>query len=183
MRAFFAVRIPATPALERTSHELAAMQPAMRMANTAELHVTLAFLGETDDSLLPDLMEGLRAVASTEKVQALTLHGLGVFPREERPNVVWAGFDGPEPLRSMARLLADRCERLGFPREKRPYHPHVTLARIKRAPPATLGAFVRARASLELGDVTLSALTLFRSDTRATGPVYTELGSVSLVSA
>ena len=177
MRTFIAVRIPATHAIEQTLRQLATMQPPLRLVAPHQCHVTLAFLGDTDTRLFPELATILREVAATESVQQLSLKGLGVFPRMASPRVVWAGFESPDPLHRMASLLAERCERLGFAREDRPFHPHVTLARVKLAVPAPLADFVRQRATTDLGTVTVSGLVLFRSEPRQSGLEYTEMAA------
>ena len=175
MRTFIAVRIPSVHSIDSVLRHLSMLQPALRTIAPDQLHVTLAFLGETDESLLPELTQILQDVAATETVHELAVRGLGVFPRITHPTVVWAGFANPGPLVRMADQLARRCEALGFAREARPFQPHLTLARVKAKPPEELAGYIQARVDADFGSVTISSLELSRSDLEPAGPVYTSL--------
>ena len=180
MRTFIAVRIPGLHSIDSVLRHLSMLQPALRTVASDQLHVTLVFLGETDESLLPELTQILHDVAVTEAPHTLALRGLGVFPRITHPTVVWAGFTDPGPLVRMAEQLVRRCEALGFAREARPFHPHLTLARVKAKPPDELAGYIQARADADFGSVTISSLELYRSDMGPAGPVYTSLVRASL---
>lgn len=180
MRTFIAVRIPVTEPISLVIRQLQTMRPALKVVATDQLHVTLKFLGETDASLVPRLGSLLHEIAATESTGEMTLAGLGAFPQISRPSVVWAGFVDPEPLVRLATSLESRCEALGYPREARPFRPHLTLARIKSAPPDSLAEFIRDRDDLMFGTVGIRALELYRSDLQSGGPTYTSLVSVPL---
>ncbi|MBS0202697.1 MAG: RNA 2',3'-cyclic phosphodiesterase [Planctomycetes bacterium] len=180
MRTFMAVRIVATPALEIVLSQLSRLRPSLKVVAADELHVTLPFLGETRADQVPELAAALQAVAAAEHVQSLKIHGLGAFPSISRPNVVWAGFENPVPLVRWSDRLWERCEALGFAREARPFHPHITLARVKSVPPASLIGEIQQKSATDLGDTTIDALVLFRSDPGPAGPCYTSIASARL---
>jgi 2'-5' RNA ligase len=180
IRTFIAVPIPETPPLEGLRKELGELRPAMKLIAGHQQHVTLAFLGDTNESLIPRLIRILQEVARTEDPAERCLYGLGAFPRAANPSVVWVGFADPKPLIRMASSLVTRCETLGFPRESRPYHPHLTIARVKATPPDSLPQWIRDHAHTDFGRVSLSQLDLFRSDLLPVGPVYTSLASIPL---
>jgi 2'-5' RNA ligase len=180
MRTFIAVRIPVTDPISSVIRQLQTMRPALKVVSDDQLHVTLKFLGETDDSVVPRLGSLLHAIAATEAACEMNLTGLGAFPQVSRPNVVWAGFVDSGPLVRLASSLESRCEALGFPREARPFRPHLTLARTKAAPPESLPEFIRDRGNTWFGTVGIRALDLYRSDLQPAGPTYTSLLSVPL---
>jgi 2'-5' RNA ligase len=180
MRTFIAVRIPVTEPISSVIRQLRSMRPGLKVVPTDQLHVTLKFLGETDDSLVPRLGSLLHEIAATEATCEMNLAGLGAFPNLARPAVVWAGFVDPESLVRLASSLESRCEALGFPCEARPFRPHLTLARIKSAPPESLAELIRGRIDTRFETVTIRALELFRSDLLSAGPTYTSLVSVPL---
>ena len=180
MRTFIAVRIPSVQSITSVLQHLSKLQPALKTVASDQLHVTLTFLGETDESLLPDLTQILHDVAATEAIHELALQGLGAFPRLAHPTVVWVGFADPGPMVRMAELLAARCEALGFAREARPFQAHLTLARVKAKPPESLAGYIQDRADTDFGTATISSLELFRSDPGPAGPVYTRLVCASL---
>jgi len=94
------------------------------------LHLTLKFLGDTDDAREADLRGALGQVGGGPV--SLHIEGFGVFPDFQRPRVVWAGV-APDPA---LELLQHRVERLfaplGFPPEARAFRPHLTLGRAAR---------------------------------------------------
>jgi 2'-5' RNA ligase len=173
MRTFIAIPAPSTRPLEAILKLLSSWQPALRPVAPDKLHLTLKFLGETEESQIPKLTEILLEAAASERQQSVTYRGLGTFPRIERPTVVWTGLAEPTPWVRVADLLARRCEELGFPREERPFQPHVTLARVKSRPPEKLADLVQDQLTAELGQATFTSLALFRSDLLPAGPEYT----------
>ncbi|HEY4263315.1 MAG TPA: RNA 2',3'-cyclic phosphodiesterase [Schlesneria sp.] len=182
MRIFIAVPIRPTDAISLALSQLRAMRPPLKVIQFDQLHLTTVFLGETDESLISDLGEVIHEVAGSVSLSQLTLRGIGAFPNDSRPTVVWAGFANPGPLIQLADQLATRCEQLGFVRETRPFQPHLTLARVKLHPPRDLTDFIHEHATTDFGTVRPLALTLYRSDLGSTGPVYTPLITANLAS-
>jgi 2'-5' RNA ligase len=80
----------------------------------------------------------------------------------------------------MARRLETIVEPLGFPRESRAFHPHLTLARIKAKPPKELKEIADANENQSFGTQTIDRVILYQSDLQKTGPVYTPLATASL---
>jgi 2'-5' RNA ligase len=76
--------------------------------------------------------------------------------------------------------LEKSLEPLGFAREGRAFHPHVTLARIRSRPPAELGALLREQAAREFGSVTIDAVELIQSELGPRGSRYTTLATARL---
>ena len=111
--------------------ELADVDRGVRPVKTEQLHLTLRFLGDTDEGLVNDL-EGLMDT-SVEDLSPfrLTFHGVGAFPNPRKPRVVWIGLEGAEPLSVIAERLEKGVVELGFVPEKRGFRPHATVARIK----------------------------------------------------
>src|SRR5262249_2504619 len=108
----------------------------------------------------------------------LRFHGLGFFPNNKRPRVLWAGMDAPSNLASLAGEIDTRLQRFGIAGETRAFSPHLTLARFD--PPGIsddLRAAVQANASREFGVARIREFHLFESKTRPTAAVYTRLAS------
>lgn len=98
------------------------------------LHITTKFIGEWPEERLDDMKRALGATPVRGPID-IAVRGLGWFPNERRPRVFWAGIDGGEPLRALARATEHAVAELGVPAEERAYSPHLTLARIKEAAP------------------------------------------------
>lgn len=135
-RLFLAVPLP-PPVRELVgvlTEELAAERWPVRWVAAGGAHLTLHFLGET----APERAELLRlalppAVARHQEFDLRTA-GLGVFPNLRRPRVLWLGLHGPaHRLESLQRDLGESLKGLAFPVEEGPFHPHVTLGRVRNA--------------------------------------------------
>jgi 2'-5' RNA ligase len=114
----------------------------------------------------------------------LRFRGVGFFPNEKRPRVLWAGIAASPNLAPLAAEIDARLEKLGIARETREYAPHLTLARFD--PPGIsekLRAAAQENAAREFGAVRAGEFHLFESKTRSTGAEYTRLSSFPFTQA
>ncbi len=109
---------------------LRAVAPRARWTPTPQMHLTLAFLGEQPQSLVPALASALDTIAGTSTRLSLAVQGIGAFPTWQRARVVWLGVEQSPALMQLADAVTRACRDLGVPGEGRPFHPHVTLARL-----------------------------------------------------
>ena len=170
MRSFLAVDLPddVRAALVRVGDRLPG---AVRRVRPEALHLTLRFLGDIDDEQVPALIEALRA-ATRRAPASLVLAGGGAFPSPVRPRVLWAGLRGDlEELHDLARAVEQAVVAAGLPPEPRPFHPHVTLGRVKGRVPRRV---VDELAALpDLGEVPLDAVVLYESELLPEGARHT----------
>jgi 2'-5' RNA ligase len=154
-----------------------------RWVRPENLHVTLKFIGNVDAGKLDAIRASLAEVRSGSAV-ALRFRGLGFFPDEKRPRVLWAGIEGSPNLAMLAADIDARLDKLGIPRETREFSPHLTLARFD---PLGISEKLRAAAlesaTREFGAARTGEFHLFESKTRPTGAEYTRLSSFSFAKA
>ena len=134
-RTFLALELPETikAVLRRRTERLAHALPEVRIVDVAGLHLTLAFLGELDNAHLAAATEAAEEAASAHAPITLRLARLGTFGSARSPRVIWVGLAGEvAQLGALQSTLADALAARGFPREARPFAPHLTLARIKK---------------------------------------------------
>ena len=134
-RTFLALELPDAikAALRRRIERLAHALPEVRFVDVAGLHLTLAFLGELDNAHLAAATEAAEEAASAHAPITLRLARLGTFGSARSPRVIWVGLAGEvAQLGALQSTLADALAARGFPREARPFAPHLTLARIKK---------------------------------------------------
>lgn len=148
------------------------------------IHLTLKFLGESRPDELDRLSAEIRPIASAARPIELKIHGLGAFPNFKRPRVIWVGVQAPPSLIRLQQALEDAAEKIGYPREERPFSPHLTLGRVNReaspAELARLGETIAQKPVGTLGSMTASQLILFRSVLKPAGAIYTPLAHFPL---
>lgn len=169
-RAFLAVVPP--PAVLRWTDAAVdsarALGDGLRWTRTGQRHLTVQFLGPVGEParLVESVSESVRRVPPF----TLGLGGGGAFPNARRASVVWIGVrEGSEAMRELAAAVASA------PREPddRPFHPHLTLARVNRA--RDLRVLVTALDALAPSPTwTVDDVVLFESTTHADGAVHTE---------
>lgn len=144
------------------------------------LHVTVKFLGETEDGRVPALGESLAQAAKGTGTLHFNSTGLGAFPSLGRPRILWAGFEAEAALELMVDRVERRCADLGFSPDGHPHRPHVTLGRVRDGGrlPADASAQLE-REHLE-GNFTADRLVLYRSHPGAGGSRFEALLTFSL---
>lgn len=140
MRLFVALEVPES--LQRTLATLQErLKPALaeaglraRWVPPGHLHLTLAFLGEVAEARLPALGSVLAEVAGRHDSFDACTAALGAFPSENRPRVLFLGLAPCAPLDALALDLQEMLRRAGFSLDAKPFHPHLTLARMAGGP-------------------------------------------------
>jgi 2'-5' RNA ligase len=137
MRTFVAIEIP-EPLKQNIDRSVGLLRADLddgliRWVRLESMHLTLIFLGEIEQEQVPTIQEILEEIATMFSIFNLEIAGFGCFPNPSRPRVVWAGF---EPMSSellgLQAELATRMEGIGFEPERRDYHPHLTLGRVRK---------------------------------------------------
>jgi RNA 2',3'-cyclic 3'-phosphodiesterase len=106
--------------------------PELAVSPAGNLHLTLAFLGETGAAAVEAAGAAVLAAAAGRRSWTLRWSGAGVFPGPSRPRVMWLGVDGVDALVDAHQALVTALSESGLPVEDRPYRPHLTLARVRR---------------------------------------------------
>ena len=144
--------------------------PGARWRPLETLHVTLRFFGEVSEPLASDLDAELSLVAGAPF--DLKLEGVGTFGEGRDLRAVWAGVAESEPLRQLAGRCEAAARRAGLKPELRAYHPHVTLAYLKRADPARAAAWVQGHNLLRSPPFRVGGFGLYSSWLTAEGSRY-----------
>jgi RNA 2',3'-cyclic 3'-phosphodiesterase len=143
-RTFVAIELPRALRAKLIEHiqRLRRQYPDARASWNREdnLHLTLKFLGNVPVSEIPKLSDAIARAVSDLKPFELMVAGCGVFPPKGRPNVLWIGVTEPaaqaagqvSKLSILHESIERDCSTAGFPREQRPFHPHLTIARLRK---------------------------------------------------
>jgi 2'-5' RNA ligase len=161
---------------------------SVRWVRPEGIHLTLKFLGDTSAEKLQEVEEALARATAEIGPFTFTVGGLGCFPNLHRPRVVWVGLQ--EQTGALGRLhkaVETHVAPLGFPTEKRPFSPHLTLGRVQRYASGSeireLGEVVAATTPGTIGEMTVGAVCYIKSDLRPSGAVYTTLFEAELKAA
>jgi 2'-5' RNA ligase len=143
----------------------------MTFVEPANIHITVKFLGEVDERLLPRVMEEVRKIRFAPfRVEV----GNVTVNNPKRPFTVWCTINDAGKGEELFRLIEDALAPLGFARETRRFTPHATLARIKDPDPSLTGV-LKTLAGKSYGDCTVTGIKLKKSTLMPRGPVYEDL--------
>lgn len=147
-----------------------------RWVHLANLHLTVRFLGETSPDLVPDVALAVQDAFAGAPAFDVVLTGGGAFPAARKPRALWLGIEqGADRLGALADALNPALEPLGWPRDHRPYRPHLTVARLDAASIAQGGAVadeLRAAASGWRTEFRAMRVVLYRSHLGGGPPRY-----------
>ena len=184
IRVFLAVELSSDvrKKLSELQQQLRKTLPPINWVRPESIHLTLKFLGYVEPSIISQLLSVLKPIGKKQHVFSIDVHGLGVFPQVKHPRIFWIGLTGnTQALQELVLEIEAALEPLGFPPEEKAYHPHLTLARIKREN-ATVGSALLENQVLEkdqhLGTLTIDRFTLIQSDLDSSGARYTSLWTV-----
>src|SRR5713101_6749295 len=185
MRLFVALEIPSAVRenIAALLQSLRAVSPQTRWARPENLHVTLKFIGEVPETKLGAIRSALAAARSDQPV-TLDFRGLGFFPNDKHPRVFWAGIEASPNLKTLAADIDKATEKLGIPREQRPFSPHLTLARIEPPRlPEKLRAAIQENAARDFGSLRSGQFHLIESKLKPSGAEYTTVESFPFAAA
>jgi RNA 2',3'-cyclic 3'-phosphodiesterase len=147
--------------------------PGVRWVKPENLHLTLKFLGDVEESRLSSLKNALDSSVSDLRLFQFDLTNLGCFPNIKRPRVLWVGIeDESNQLVRLHKNIEEQFFKVDFPKEKRRFQPHLTVARIKDSRNSNL--FLSEFQSYNLGQFTVDVadVLLIKSDLRQSGAKY-----------
>ncbi|MFC1620489.1 RNA 2',3'-cyclic phosphodiesterase [Candidatus Neomarinimicrobiota bacterium] len=175
LRTFFGFSLPRE--VSRTASGLRTLvedpKNAVRWVKGENIHLTVRFLGATPKTVLEQI-----GPAITEKLKNCTpmmvhIDRTGVFPVPSRPRILWMGVEGDiSPLQEIERNIHEVVGPLGFPKEQRPFVPHVTIGRVRYPQKITPDVSKFINAEFDQIECPLNELHLFESRPADKGVVY-----------
>lgn len=187
MRTFIAINLnqELKETLSQLIEELKRLDPArksVRWVNQQAMHLTLKFLGEIDESKAEEIKKVLEQISNKSRTFTMRISGTGYFPPDKRkPRVLWLGIEEEESLKDLQSRLEEEMENLGFPKENREFHPHLTLGRVKI--PSNLREIMLHLEQFEsrkFGEMEVRKITFFKSVLKPAGAEYSVLSEFEL---
>lgn len=181
IRTFIAVDITSTPVMTEFAEAIAKTGADVKLVEPQNIHITLKFLGDTDEQILPDLEEVMNQAVIGVKPFTIQLKGTGVFPNRNYLKVLWVGLEAGEELETIGSRIEEGCAELGFKKERRAFSPHLTIGRVRTArnKQQLLDVVDKYKDTLFATEAVM-AVVLKRSVLSPKGPTYTTLISVPL---
>lgn len=182
-RVFIAVKVNPDAGLLRMISTLksALAKENIKWVDPANLHITMAFLGDTEDGKIKILAGMLKDKCSGFHEFDFMLSGAGVFKNYRDPRVIWVGIKSPEKLYTLENKIAECLKSNGFLIEERQFKPHLTLGRVKAVTDTVnLKNILDRYRDIEFQKVEVKEVILFESILSPTGPIYESLGKFNL---
>lgn len=149
---------------------------AASWSRVENIHLTLKFFGNVELDRIPAISAA--ATRTTEQLSnfEIGVGNTGVFPRPSRPQVLWIGVNDPSGnLSALQKQLETECATAGFPKEERAFHPHLTIARLRKPEAARHLADTHLNMIFEPIRVRVNELIIFRSELSSKGARYTPI--------
>jgi 2'-5' RNA ligase len=189
MRAFIAVNIPLEikQNLQGEIDRLRALirGESVRWVRSEGIHLTLKFLGEISNSSLEEIHQTLEQEVRKHPICTLSVGRFGCFPNRRRPRVLWIGItEDKGTLVQVQSSINEKLVPLGFDKEGRPFHPHLTLGRVRRnvskADLTQLQDAVNEFVVGKIGQFEVREIHLIESILKPSGAEYSSLGEYTL---
>ncbi len=187
VRSFIAIELPEELKLElvRLQANFRVDKPRIKWVDPKGMHLTLKFLGNVPVPKINAITRAITESAAKISPFQLEVGRLGAFPSLKRVQVVWVGLGGElDSIKKLHRLLETSLSQLGFATEKRPFSPHLTLARVgNEASPDERQRFGELIAGTRLEasySFKVEAVSLIKSQLSREGAIYSRLSSARL---
>lgn len=180
MRAFIAIELdPSWQDLISHIQKNIHTKSVVRWVNPTQIHLTLKFIKDLYENLLPELETKLQALASILPNFDLKIDKLGAFPSVRKPEIIWLGLEENLPLTQLYQKIEENLSGLGIERETRTLRAHITIGRVKGASNKNLVNFLEMYQPQALSQ-RASGITLFESRLTPQGPIHTVLKHFNL---
>jgi 2'-5' RNA ligase len=158
---------------------------ACRWIVTENIHLTLDFLGDVPGGRLPEVFDAVARGCRGFGPIDIGIVGLGCFPNARQPRIVWAGVrEETGRLADLQRAIGRELARVGYPPERRPFAPHLTIGRVRRDATrgdiAALGRSVAAQPQETLATMGVACVHVIKSDLYPSGAIYTVMATSAL---
>jgi 2'-5' RNA ligase len=182
IRSFICLNIPDEWATALAEVAAPLKKVRSRISWAKSYHLTLKFLGEIPPAMIEKIRGVVQGTVAEFSPFALSLGSVGCFPGPRSPRVLWVDVTTDEDTLSNLQLRLDKkLEKIGFPREKRRFSPHLTLGRIRRLEASDrLGERLRSLSCPEVSSFRVTSVDLIQSQLGRQGAEYSLLDSFTL---
>jgi len=180
-RGFIAVEVDSFSKIIELENEIKNSGAIVKLVEPQNIHITLKFLGETDEKLIDRIEEIIKESVKNMQPFEILLKGAGFFPNQNYIKVIWIGIGNTEQLGEIAYKIDKQLSELGYDRDKRKFSAHLTIARVKSAKNKDkLIQIIEKYKEIEFGKIIVDSIKLKQSELTPKGPIYTTLKDIKL---
>jgi 2'-5' RNA ligase len=183
-RLFAAVKINPAPEFDSFVRSLisALKYERIKWVELHNMHLTLKFFGETEESRIPAIYQALSAATANAETFTLHISRTGIFGSRYDPRVIWFGIDREPGLQKLAENVILYLKQAGWEPDRQNFVPHLTIGRIKEIKDKALFQDVISKyREVQIQEQQVNELILFESILRRDGPEYIALRKFPLL--
>lgn len=177
MRLFVAIPLP-----EEVRTELMELEESIngvKWQKESNVHLTLRFIGPVDRTVSDKVQHRLSEISNDSF--KINIEGLSYFPGQGSPRVLWAGVKEHPDLILLQKKVEKACVNAGLDADKRPYTPHITIAKVKRRNKSNeVKSFIERHKHFQLKSIPVNKFILYRSELNKVGAIHTALDTYFL---
>ena len=178
---FFALTLPEEikEGLYLQSQQIRKDFPFKKWLHRDDYHITLAFLGNAPESQRQEAVRLVENSLKNESDFTLKLTGVGTFGDKKSPRILWAGVEEDDRLRSVQKKVYEACVEAGFTLDKKPFTPHITLARKYTGEQFSLERLQQTADSKQTTDFVATKVSLYQTHL-GVSPSYELIAAINL---
>jgi RNA 2',3'-cyclic 3'-phosphodiesterase len=183
IRTFIAVDVPSEikDKIYDIVEELKKVGVGVKWEEKEKFHITLKFLGDVNEEAIDSIYRVLSDALKGFGKFSVNYRGIGCFPDVKRPRVIWVGcVDNSGKLFELQKIVEERLSELGFEKEEREFHPHITLGRVKNLKNVERLINKIESINFETEPAEIAEVLIMKSDLKPSGSVYTILKKIKL---
>ncbi|MHC1705624.1 MAG: RNA 2',3'-cyclic phosphodiesterase [Tenuifilaceae bacterium] len=185
IRTFVAIDVNVENNLKVKWRELKSLlrSDSIKWVDEHSLHLTLFFLGDTEIETVEKISIKLEEELHETPQFKINLKGWGIFGNHNFPKVIWTGISESQDLKNIKKKVNNVVTSFGFEEERRDFSPHFTLGRVKHIKePELLASFIQNNKTEFIQESLISRVIFYKSELRPSGPIYTPIKTIKLLS-
>ena len=164
------VAIDLTESAKEAVTKICSGLPGVKWVDPAQMHLTLRFIGDADETLFLRIRKELATVSAP--AFRMLLRGVGRFPPKREPHVLWVGVDRSDSIIQLRDQVERALVRTGLEPEGRAFSPHITLARVRDMPAARVAPYLEQHRLFEAPPIPVNEFHLYSSILSAKGAIH-----------
>jgi len=176
MRLFIAIPLPKS--VKRCLSELEQPIEGVRWQKGGQYHLTLKFLGNTDEGKVELLQQKLSEIDFS--AFSISINRFGYFPQGRHPKVLWVGIKESKKVVDLYDCIEDKCVSIGFEADNHSFQPHITLARTKGARKRDVLSFINEHKQFCIPNIAVNDFVLYESRLHPNGAKHIRLKTFPL---